>query len=401
VASNSLAPEGGFAGRDATVQRLLLQLPQWREVTHPGSHKVLSALEKCHTAALGCHVYRCSDSDCGAMHYQYHSCRNRHCPSCGGSKREAWIEARMKELLPVKYYHIVFTLPHQLNPLVMGNRKALFDLLMEAASYTLLTFAGDARYLGATPGIIMILHTWGQTLSFHPHVHCIVSGGGIGKAGKWREALKAKHHYLFPDKALAVVYRAYFLKHLQRLVDKGVVSMSDEQHRQWLTLRSSLYQQPWITYCKAPFGGPAQVVEYLGRYTHKVAISNGRITKIDAQNKVTFRYKDYAEEGKQKEMTLCGEEFLRRFEQHILPPRYCKIRHYGYLANRGRRGRVNGILEQLQLPQHPEPRQVSAVIRLIEQRGHEGLVCPVCGKATLALLYVCDSGGRRKEVLRE
>ena len=383
------------------MQRLLLELPHWRELTHPGSHKVLSALQRCHTAAMGYHAYRCGDSACGAMHYQYHSCRNRHCPACGGSKREAWIEARMKELLPVTYYHVVFTVPHELNGLVLGNRKAMFDLLFQAASYTLLTFGGDEQYLGATPGIIAVLHTWGQTLSFHPHLHCIVSGGGIGKGGRWQEVHKAKYRYLFPEKAMAVVYRAYYLKHLQRLIDKGGVRMSDEQQVEWLTLRSSLYQREWITYCKAPFGGVSQVVEYLGRYTHKVAISNHRITQIDAESRITFRYKDYADAGKQKEMTLSGEEFLRRFEQHILPSRFQKIRHYGYLSNRGRKGRVNGILEQLQLPHHPEAREVSAAIRLIEQQGHTGLVCPVCKKATLTLLYVCESGGGKKEVLRE
>ena len=156
-------------------------MPHWKEVTSPGSHAVLSRIERCHTADYGYHAYRCTDSDCGAIQYVYHSCRNRHCPGCGNSKKEEWIEARMKELLPVKYYHAVFTMPHQLNSLVMGNRKAMFTLLLDAASYTLLKFANDERYLGAQPGIIAVLHTWGQQLSFHPHVHCIVSGGSIDK----------------------------------------------------------------------------------------------------------------------------------------------------------------------------------------------------------------------------
>ena len=401
AALSSKAVDSSFASREATVQRLLLQTPRWQSFTHSGSHKVLSALERCHTAAMGYHAYRCSDSDCGAMHYQYHACRNRHCPACGGSKREAWIEARMKELLPVKYYHVVFTVPHALNGLVMGNRKAMFDLLFEAAAYTLLRFGSDQQHLGATPGIIMVLHTWGQTLSFHPHVHCIVSGGGVDKKGKWTAAKKAKHHYLFPEKAMAIVYRAYYLKHLQRLIDRGEVRLSEEQHRQWPLLRGTLYNTEWITYCKAPFGGPGQVVEYLGRYTHKVAISNHRITKIDEQCRVTFRYKDYADAGKQKEMTMSGEDFLRRFEQHILPSRFQKIRHYGYLSNRGRKQRISGVLGQMELPSHPEAREVSAVIRRIEQSGCERLLCPRCGKATLELLYVCDSRGGRKEVLRE
>ena len=205
VASNS-------TGCRATVQQLLQQMPGYKEMTSPGSHQVLSRIERCRTADFGYHAYRCTDSECGAMQYVYHSCRNRHCPGCGNNKKEEWIEARMKELLPVKYYHVVFTIPHQLNSLIMGNRKAMFNLLFDAASYTLLKFAGDEKYLAAQPGIIAVLHTWGQQLSFHPHIHCIVSGGGIDKNKQWKEAVKAKHKFLFPANAVADVYRPYFLK---------------------------------------------------------------------------------------------------------------------------------------------------------------------------------------------
>jgi hypothetical protein len=385
----------------ATVQQLLLQIPDWRKKTATGSHKVLHCIAHCHTAHLGYHAYRCTDSYCGAMHYKYHSCRNRHCPGCGNTKKEQWIEARMKELLPVKYYHAVFTLPHQLNPLVLGNRKAMFDLLFEAASYTLLKFGNDEKYLGAQPGIIMVLHTWGQQLSFHPHVHCIVSGGGIDHNKGWKEALKAKHRFLFPVKAVAQVYRAYFLKQLQQHIDKGIVTMTGEQLRDWMALRNSLYNTDWITYFKEPMGGPAQVVEYLGRYTHKVAISNHRIKRIDADNKVTFAYKDYADEGKNKLMTLSGEEFLRRYEQHILPPRFCKIRHYGYLGNYKRKERVNAILQQMALPLHAPQAAVSSAVTRIEKFGSAILQCPCCKKAKLELLYIVDVKGNRKEVLRE
>ena len=241
-------------------------MPAWKEMTAPGSHTVPGPIERCRTADLGYHAYRCTDNDCGAMQYVYHSCRNRHCPGCGDSKKEEWIEARMKELLPIKYYHAVFTMPHQLNSLVMGNRKVMLNLLLEASSYTLLQFAKDEKYPGAQPGIIAVLHTWGQQLSFHPHVHCIVSGGGIDKDKRWKEALKAKHKFLFPAKAVAQVYRAYFLKQLQKQIGKGIVTMrNEEQQRDWLTLRSSLYKMEWITYFKEPMGGPAQVLEYLGR----------------------------------------------------------------------------------------------------------------------------------------
>ncbi len=378
-------------GSRATVQSLLQQMPGWKEMTAPGNHKVLSRIQRCRTADFGYHAYRCTDSDCGAMQYVYHSCRNRHCPGCGNNKIEEWIEARMKELLPVKYYHAVFTIPHQLNSLVMGNRKAMFNLLFDAASYTLLKFAGDEKYLDAQPGIIAVLHTWGQQLSFHPHIHCIVSGGGIDKNKRWKEAVKAKHKFLFPTTAVATVYRAYFLKQLQQQIDKGIITMTEEQHADWLTLRTALYAIEWIVDFREPMGGPAQVVEYLGRYTHKVAISNHRIKCIDGDNNVTFEYKDYTDGGKKKQMTLTGEEFLRRYEQHLLPPRFCKIRHYGYLGNYKRKQRVNELLQQMNLPQHAEQAQVSAAIRMIEKYGTDVMLCPCCKKAKLELLYVANA----------
>ncbi|MBA3582903.1 MAG: IS91 family transposase [Gammaproteobacteria bacterium] len=373
----------------------------WKALTAAGSHKVLSLIERCRTADFGYHAYRCGDSDCGAMQYVYHSCRNRHCPQCGNSKKEEWIEARMKELLPVKYYHAVFTIPHQLNSLVMGNRKAMFTLLFDAASYTLLKFAKDPQYLDAQPGIITILHTWGQQLSFHPHVHCIVSGGGIDKNKQWKEALKAKHLFLFPVKAVRQVYRAYFLKQLQQGIDNGTVTMTKEQHAAWPALCGSLYSMEWIAYFKEPMGGPAQVLEYLGRYTHKVAISNHRIKRIDMDNNVTFEYKDYADGGKKKKLTLSGEEFLRRYEQHLLPPRFCRIRHYGYLGNYKRKERVNELLQQMALPPHAQQAHISASIRTIEKYGTDVLLCSSCKKAKLELLYIIDINKHGMEVQRE
>jgi hypothetical protein len=393
VASNSI-------GSRATVQQLLQQMPEWKKMTSAGSHKVLSRIERCRTADFGYHVYRCTDSDCGAMQYVYHSCRNRHCPQCGNSKKEEWIEARMKELLPVKYYHVVFTMPHQLNSLVMGNRSAMFTLLFDAASYALMQFAKNEQYLGAQPGIIAVLHTWGQQLTFHPHLHCIVTGGGIDTNKRWKEAVKAKHRFLFPAKAVAQVYRPYFLKKLQQQIDKGVIRMTAEQHAGWLTLRSSLYLMDWIVDFREPMGGPGQVLEYLGRYTHKVAISNHRIKRIDADNNVTFEYKDYTDDGKKKLLTLPGKEFLTRYEQHILPPHFCKIRHYGYLGNYKRKERVNEILQQMEKPQHPHEVQISMAIRMIEKYGTDTMVCIRCKKAQLELLYVVDIKGN-KEVQKE
>ena len=387
-------------GSRATVQQLLQQMPSWRDMTATGSHAVLSRIERCRTADLGYHAYRCTESTCGAMQYIYHSCRNRHCPGCGNNKKEEWIEARMKELLPVKYYHAVFTIPHQLNSIVMSNRKAMFTLLFNAASYTLLKFSKDAQYLDAQPGIIAVLHTWGQQLSFHPHIHCIVSGGGIDKEQRWKEAIKAKHKFLFPTKAVAQVYRAYFLKQLQLQINKGAITLTEEQHKQWLMLRTRLYEINWIVYFKEPMGGPAQVLEYLGRYTHKVAISNHRIERINMDSNVTFEYKDYADNGSKKKMTLSGEEFLRRYEQHILPSRFCKIRHYGYLSNYKRKERIEAIMKQMDLPLHAEQLLVSSTIRMIEKYGTNDRLCRCCKKAKLELLYTVDINGK-KEVQKE
>jgi len=266
----------------------------------------------------------------------------------------------MQELLPVKYYHVVFTLPHELNSLVMGHRKLLFKLLFDAAAATLLCFAKDPKYIGAVPGIISVLHTWGQQLSFHPHIHCIVSGGGMTNDNIWKNAKRSAPFrgfpgrgtnevqggggFLFPVKAMSIVYRAKFLQALQQMITNGEVISAKEDCKQLINL---LYHKDWNVYAKAPFGGPQAMIEYLGRYTHKVAISNHRISSINNEaGTVSFVYKDYAGEGKQKQMTLTIAEFIRRFEQHILPERFTKIRTYGYLANRNRHRRITQVLKK-------------------------------------------------------
>jgi hypothetical protein len=348
---------------------------------------VLQRLKKCRTASLGYHIYRCSDEQCGYIKYQYHSCRDRHCPNCGAIKKQEWIEARTQELLPVKYYHVVFTLPHELNSLVMGHRKILFKLLFNASAQTLLCFAKDNKYLGATPGIISVLHTWGQQLSFHPHIHCIVSGGGITDDNAWRDATKNEWRFLFPVKAMSIVYRAKFLQALKKMIDNGEVTLPDNKDaKQLLNL---LYHKDWVVYAKAPFGGPQAVIEYLGRYTHKVAISNHRISSINnEQGTVTFVYKDYADDNKQKQMTLGGTEFIRRFTQHILPRRFTKVRTYGYLANRNRHRRINEVLKKMKLPQHKGLLKVPLELRLEQQYGIEITECPCCKNKTLQLVKV-------------
>jgi hypothetical protein len=349
--------------------------------------QVLQRIKNCRTAALGYHVYQCTGDDCGHIKYQYHSCRDRHCPNCGAVKKQEWIEARTQELLPVKYYHVVFTLPHELNSLVMGNRKLLFKLLFDASAQTLLCFAQDSRYLEALPGIISVLHTWGQQLSFHPHIHCIVSGGGITNDNIWKESIKNDWQFLFPVKAMSIVYRAKFLQALQQMITNGEVILPDSTDSKQLF--NLLYQKDWVVYAKAPFGGPQAVIEYLGRYTHKVAISNHRINSInDEAETVSFNYKDYADEGKQKQMTLTIAEFIRRFCQHILPERFTKIRTYGYLANRNRHRRINEVVKKMKLPLHKGLVKIPIQVRLLEQFGIDMAECPCCKNKTLQLIKI-------------
>lgn len=381
------------------LQRILQAVPQWETHCGTGSLPVLSAIARCRTASLGHHLYVCSDNACGHTVMQYHSCRNRHCPHCGNSKKDEWIEARMRELLPCKYFHVVFTLPHEFNAMVMGNRKAMFNLLFEASAHTLNVFARDPKHMGAQPGIISVLHTWGQQLSFHPHVHCIVTGHGWKKEKReWVEAKKARFKRLFPVKAMEQVYAAFFLRRLNALKASGGIVLNDEQQAAWHNLMQTVKHKRWVVYAKEPFGGPAQVVGYLGRYTHKVAISNNRIKAVGDTGLVTFGYKDYADEGKSKQMSLPGMEFIRRFEQHILPKHFCKIRSYGLYANHQRSTRVNHILEVLKKPTHPPATKVPWHLRFMERYGTDPLLCPCCKKAQMVLIKIVRV--QKHEVMR-
>lgn len=371
----------------ATVQQVLRHCSEEAFIENAHARRVLGRIRRCRTAALGCHIYKCSNYDCGHVKYQYHSCRDRHCPCCGAIKKQAWIEARMQELLPVKYYHVVFTLPHELNSIVLGNRRALFKLLFDASADTLLTFAKDPQYLQAQPGIISVLHTWGQQLSFHPHIHCIVSGGGVAKNGKWKDAKKNQYRFLFPVKAMQQVYKGKFLQQLKQLIASGQVSIPAATDIKQLL--DKLYNKDWVVYAKAPFGGPHAVIEYLGRYTHKVAISNHRIHRIDEQaGIVTFNYKDYSDGNKGKQMTLPNKEFIRRFAQHILPERFTKIRTYGYLANRNRHHRINELLQAMKLPLHKGLLKVPMQLAMLLNYGVDIKECPCCKHKTMQLVQV-------------
>ena len=287
--------------------------------------KTLHAIEACRTAALGFHIDQCNN--CNNTRISYNSCRNRHCPKCQVTNREAWIEARKNDLLPVKYFHVVFTIPHELNPYCLKFPAQMYNILFEASAQTIADLGKDAKSLGAQMGMISVLHTWGQNLSLHPHVHMIVPAGGLGENGQWVK-LKGKGDYLFPFSILSTVFRGKFMQ-------KCLTFFNTIKQPMDVSLRRSLYTKSWNVYAKQPFAGPQQVIEYLGRYSHRIAIGNHRIKNIN-NNNVAFTYKDYADNGKQKVMTLQAVEFLRRFCMHILPPSFRKIRHYGLLSNRNK-----------------------------------------------------------------
>jgi len=354
------------------------------------SRHIFNQLQHCHTAAMGMHHYKCADKNCNHIHQQYHSCGNRHCPNCGGLKTAQWIENLTAQLFPTAYYHVVFTVPHEFNSLMLANRKLMFTLLFEAASATLLQFSKDEKYLGATAGITMVLHTWGQNLSFHPHVHCIVSGGGI-KNGRWTAAKRSNDKFLFPLKAMKLVYKGIYLKKLRQLLTAGLLHLPAAQaETEGIAVAKQIKQagfKSWNVYAKAPFGSVAPVVEYLGRYTHKTAITKHRILSI-TEHSVTFKYKDYTDRNKQKILPLSIAEFLRRFELHFLPRRFIKIRHYGFLQNQGKTVRLNAAGKQLKLPPLPPKINIPVAVRLLEKYGTDITLCPKCKQGKLVLLAI-------------
>mgnify|MGYP002651114012 FL=1 len=298
--------------------------------------KTLRALSYCRTSALGGHIDACDE--CGNMSISYNSCRNRHCPQCQGHKKEEWIRKREADLLPCSYYHLVFTLPEELNGLSVAHPTLVYKTLFEAAWATLNQFGNTE---GIQLGMIAVLHTWGQNLSLHPHLHCIVPGGGINQQGKWRRKVRTDK-YLFPVKALSRVFRAKFAASLK------ACGIKDAE------LMDRLFAKNWVVYAKRPFGGPKQVIEYLGRYTHKVAISNHRIKEV-TDKEVRFGYKDYRKGGEKKEMTLSHVEFIRRFSLHILPKRFVRIRHYGILSSSWKRGKLQALQSdvKIKIPEAP------------------------------------------------
>lgn len=347
----------------------------------PHHWKAIRAVMHCRTAKLGGHLYRCGQ--CGQDHFVPHSCRNRHCPTCQGVNSFDWLDRQAEQLLPIPYFHLVFTLPHELNPLIQQNQATLYRLLFDAASATLLEF-GRNRFR-AQLGVTAVLHTWSQTLLDHYHLHCIVTGGGLRADGSWSAA---KPHWLFPVRALSLVFRAKFRDGLRALLaeDKlefhGQLEPLAEPFRFDQLVRRAC-RQPWVVYAKRPFAGPPQVLAYLARYTHRVGISNRRLLTLDHERaRLTFAYRDYADGSRPKTMTLDLDEFIRRFRLHLLPPRFVKIRHYGLLANRNRHTRIAEARATLPAfpPLAPAPAPEAVPPKLP--------VCPHCQAPALMLVRV-------------
>ena len=348
--------------------------------------RTLSALSKCRTSALGGHIDGCTN--CGSLRISYNSCRNRHCPKCQGNEREQWIQAREKELLPVAYFHVVFTLPSELNILCIQQPRVMYSTLFDAAWDTINTFAKDEKHLGATTGMISILHTWGQQLTLHPHLHCIIPGGGLTKDKKWKTC-KTKGNYLFPVKAMSVVFRAKYMYHLRKNVVAHNQKYINEKSKQIVlpqNILNACFKKKWVVFEKKSFSGVSSVVEYLGRYTHKVAISNHRITDIDyVNNMLTFNYKDYKANGIKKQLTLPCMEFVRRFSLHILPKAFVRIRHYGILSSTAKTKAIECIRKQL-----PEKK-----IKIIKTKAapYNPLQCKCCKKEAMIRILDFDQRG--------
>jgi hypothetical protein len=343
-------------------------------------HRVMGAIEACRTAALGGHSEHCVD--CGLIRQAYNSCRNRHCPKCQGLARAEWLAERQAELLPAQYFHVVFTLPAPIAQIAFQNKAVVYAILFKAAAETLRTIAADPRRLGAQIGLVAVLHTWGQNLHHHPHVHCVAPGGGPSPDGtRW---VSCRPGFFLPVRVLSRLYRRLFLESLQAAFDAGALGFfGDLANLAAPTTFAQLIVQmreiDWVVYAKPPFGGPRQVLAYLSRYTHRVAIANSRLTTIE-NGQVAFRWKDYRHHDKAKVMTLAADEFIRRFLLHTLPDGFHRIRHYGFLANGSRAAKL-ALCRRLLAAPTPQPDPPAADYRERYQRltGRSLDLCPCCG----------------------
>lgn len=345
-------------------------------------HKAMSAIQKCRTSQLGGHIDVCES--CGNTQISYNSCRNRHCPKCQTLAKERWIDNQKSNLLNIGYFHVVFSIPDILNLMVYQNQKELYTLLFKAVAETLAELASDKKYLGAKLGFTSVLHTWGQNLLHHPHIHCIVPGGGLSSIGKW---VNSRKKFFIPVKVLSRKFRGKFLYYLKQLYCQNKIEFHGSQKflsnvKDFENLLSTLYSKEWIVYCKPPFKNAAYVVEYLGRYTHRVAISNNRIISVENGN-VAFRWRDYKDGSKLKLMTVSANEFIRRFLIHILPSGFMKIRHYGFLGNRNKNTKLK-LCKQLTNTSTLLKEKASTLDLIQKITGRDLSKCPHCGSDKLS-----------------
>ena len=360
----------------------------------PEQRRVLKAITDCRTAALGGHKRACPR--CGYLEISYNSCRNRHCPKCQGSARGRWLEARSADLLDVGYFHIVFTLPHEVSRLALRNRRVVYGLLFRAVSETMTEIAGDPKHLGAKIGFLALLHTWGQRVDHHPHIHCVVPGGGISPDGlRW---IASRRKFFLSVRVLSRLFRRKTLRYLRKAAESKGLRLHGTlaDRKAWQQFLCRIEQKEWVVYAKPPFGGPKQVLKYLARYTHRVAISNSRLVAME-DDRVSFWWKDYANGGGEKTMTLEAVEFIRRFLMHVLPNGFVRIRYYGWLANRVRRERLTlcraligkAAEEEPEIVDSKEPvndTEVTAIDRLSR--------CPLCGQGRMVVVQIIDPRAR-------
>jgi hypothetical protein len=362
-------------------------LARYRTTLSSEQHRALRAIAVCRTAALGGHKAQCDQ--CGHEEISYNSCRNRHCPKCHGAAQAAWLAAREREVLDVPYVHVVFTLPHTLSALSLHNPRVLYGLLFRTVTQTLQDIAGDPKHLGADLGGLAVLHTWGQQLHHHPHLHCVLPAGGLAPDGtRW---LPCRPHFFLPVKVLSRRFRRLFLDALEQAARRGALTWTGRcQHlaapHAWQRFLGALRSTEWIVYAKEPLRTPQHVLQYLARYTHRVAISNQRLLALE-NGQVTFRYKDYQRGYRLRTMTLDAVEFLRRFLLHILPRGFQRIRHFGFLANRVRQTKLTQCRTLVrQQPGVPPAMRVEAQVPPGQE--DRGMVCPACQRGQLAWVEI-------------
>lgn len=363
------------------------------------NNKIADAIGTCRTEVLGGHLYQCPH--CNDTVPLYNSCNNRHCPRCQSLARQEWVDARKEELLPVPYFHVVFTLPSELNPFALRNKKTFYSLLFKAVNETMQQIAETSKYLGASIGFVAVLHTWGQNLMDHPHVHCIVPAGGLSRSGTtW---IPCKDFFLFPFPVMRKLFRAKVLDYVKKGIEDGCITLSGhlEIYNDKHTLKmlfNKLYKKKWVIFAKQPFASPLRVIQYLGNYTHRIAISESRLVNY-TETTVSFRYKDYSDDTKEKEMTLDTVEFIRRFLLHALPDRFMRIRHFGFLSNANRkrcRERLSQVFTELK-PECTATKEIKKIPwneRILKRTGTDPLLCKKCLQGVLVKTMILQPAGK-------